>query len=327
MTRALIFGAGGVGSVYGWFLEKAGVAVTAVCRSNYQQVKNQGIQIRSKKWGRNLSTPIAVPSVAAAKQHGPFDFILVCSKAFPDTFTLIKDAVTPESAIVLAQNGIGIEEDYAKAYPGNTVISGVVYLPVKQIEPGVVEHITPLECFEIGTYPAVNSDKAKAQAQTLSNLFAVGGATCDVYDDIQSQRWNKLAINATFNTMCALTMCDDGNLLRSSDSAVSMIRDVMREISRLASALGYDTVTEEVIDWHMDRIVERLTTGGKEPSMLQDIKSARPIEVEAILGNAVRIASEAKVETPYLRLLYTLAKGLNFSTSRDGTWKPLASVS
>lgn len=327
MTRALIFGAGGVGSVYGWFLEKAGVAVTAVCRSNYTQVKSQGIQIRSIKWGRHVTRPIAVPSVAEARQHGPFDYILVCSKAFPETSSLIRDAVTPGSAIVLAQNGIGIEDDYAKAYPENTIISGVVYLPVKQIEPGVVAHITPLESFEIGTYPAATSDTAKAQAQNLSKLFAAGGAVCNLHDDIQAQRWNKLAINATFNTMCALTLCDDANLLRSSDSAVDMIRDVMREISRLASALGYNTVTEEVIEWHMSRMIERITTGGKEPSMLQDIKSARPIEVEAILGNAVRIAKKVKVETPYLRLLYTLAKGLNFSTSRDGTWKPLASVS
>lgn len=327
MTRALIFGAGGVGSVYGWFLEKAGVAVTAVCRSNYQQVKNQGIQIRSRKWGKHVSKPTAVPSVAAAREYGPFDYIFVCSKAFPETHTLIKDAVTQESVIVLAQNGIGIEEDYVKAYPGNTVISGVVYLPVKQIEAGVVEHLTPLECFEISTYPAKSSDMAKSQAQRLADTFAAGGATCKVYDDIQPQRWNKLAINATFNSMCALSLCDDGNFLRSSEGAENMIRDVMREISRLASALGYDSVTDDVIEWHLDRMRDRLVTGGKEPSMLQDVKNAKPIEVEAILGNAVRIAAEAKVEVPYLRLLYTLAKGLNFSTSRNGSWKPLARVS
>jgi len=328
MTRALIFGAGGVGSVYGWTLEKAGARVTAVCRSNYKQVKENGLLIRSKKWGRNLHKPITVPSIAEAKIHGPFDYILVCSKAFPETSSLIRDAVTLESTIVLAQNGIGIEESYAKLYPNNTIISGVVYLPVVQVEPGVVEHGTPLERFEIGSYPAANASAAtRERVKGLVDLFTRGGATCIAYDDIQAQRWYKLSLNATLNPICALTLCDDGNYLRSSEGALAMACDVMREVGRVASALGYNNITDDAINEHMKRHIERMTTGGKEPSMLQDVKAARPIEVEAILGNTVRIAEGLKVETPYLRLLYTLAKGLNFATSRTSDWVPLATVS
>lgn len=326
MTRALIFGAGGVGSVYGWFLEKAGVQVTAVCRSNYRQVKQNGLLIRSKKWGKNIHKPIAVSSTAEARSHGPFDFAFVCSKAFPETYQMIKEAVTPETAIVLAQNGIGIEEDYLKAYPRNTIISGVVYLPVMQVEPGVVEHLTPLERFEVGTYPPSGSGRAKEKVQMLVNLFAKGDATCVAYDDVQSQRWYKVALNASLNPLCALTLCDDGNYLRSSEEALQMACDVMREVGRVASAKGYDIISEDTINEHMKRHIERMTTGGKEPSMLQDIRNARPIEVEAILGNLVRIAKGVNVETPYLRLLYTLAKGLNFATSRTPDWKPIASI-
>lgn len=323
-----MFGAGGVGSVYGWFLEKAGARVTSVCRSNYTQVKKNGLLIRSKKWGRNLHKPLAVSTVKEARQHGPFDYVFVCSKAFPETHTLIKDAVSDNSAIVLAQNGIGIEEAYAKYYPSNTIISGVVYLPVVQVEQGVVEHGTPLERFEIGTYPASSSTTGKAQVQNLVDLFARGGATCVAYDDIQSQRWYKLALNASMNPICALTLCDDGNYLRSSEGAIEMACDVMREVGKVATALGYkDLITDETINDHMKRHIERMTTGGKAPSMLQDIKHARPIEVEAILGNLVRTAKDLRVDTPYLRLLYTLAKGLNFSTSRTEDWHPIASVS
>lgn len=323
-----MFGAGGVGSVYGWFLEKAGVQVTAVCRSNYNQVKEKGLLIRSMKWGRNIHRPIAVNSVVAAREHGPFDYIFVCSKAFPETHTLIRDAVSHTSAIVLAQNGIGIEEAYAKAYPENTIISGVVYLPVVQVEQGVIEHGTPLERFEIGTYPASTSKIAKEQGIKLVELFTKGGATCVMYDDIQPQRWYKLALNATLNPICALTLCDDGNFLRSSDGAIEMACDIMREVGKIASALGYgDVITDQTINEHMKRHVERMTTGGKPPSMLQDVQQGRPIEVEAILGNMVRIANGLKVEIPYLRLLYTLAKGLNFSTVRTEDWRPIATIS
>lgn len=105
-----------------------------------------------------------------------------------------------------------------------------------------------------------------------------------------------------------------------------MAADVMREVGRVATACGYDTITEESVKEHMKRHHERMYTGGKPPSMLQDVQHGRPIEVEAILGNAVRIARDVKVEVPYLRLLYALAKGLNFSLVKDEAWRPIAVV-
>lgn len=79
-------------------------------------------------------------------------------------------------------------------YPENTIISGVVYLPVTQVEPGVVE-MGPLERFEIGTYPANASKEAKAQTQRLSDIWKAGGATAPVFEDVQPVRWVKVAIN------------------------------------------------------------------------------------------------------------------------------------
>ena len=57
--------------------------------------------------------------------------------------------------------------------------------------------------------------------------------------------------------------------------------------------------------------------------MLTDIRNGRPLEVEAILGNTVRIAKKLGVDAPYIELLYALTKGLNFSTVRNEEWKPL----
>jgi 2-dehydropantoate 2-reductase len=325
--NVFVFGAGGVGCVYGYFLHKAGARVTAACRGNYEAVRARGIEIRSVKWGRLHYSPIAVKSSAEAKAYGPYDYVLVCSKAFPGTTELIKDAVTEGSAIVLAQNGIGIEAEYEKAFPRNPIISGIVYLPVTQIEPGVTIHTTPLELFEIGTYPANAPAAAKESCRHLAELWAAGGANAVVFDDIQSQRWNKLAVNASLNPVTALTLCDDANFIRSSPRALDALKDIMREVGKVAAAAGYrKLITDAVIDEHLDRHVKRLETGGKEPSMLTDIRHNRPIEVEAILGNAVRIAEGLNVETPYLRLLYALAKGRNYAVAQSDGWKPIATV-
>ena len=127
----------------------------------------------------------------------------------------------------------------------------------------------PLERFEIGTYPAIASAAAKARAQAFSDIFKAGGATCPVFDDIQARRWIKLAVNAAWNPSSALTLCDDGNFLRSSDLADNMIVKLMREVGEVASAAGYPgVITEEEITSQMSRSRGRLKTGGKEPSML-----------------------------------------------------------
>lgn len=125
--------------------------------------------------------------------------------------------------------------------------------------------------------------------------------------------------------MTALSLCDDANLLRSSSEAGPLVAKVMREVGRVATAAGYpDAVTEEEIESQLVRSRERLKTGGKEPSMLTDVRFKRPLESDAILGNTLRIARGLGVETPYLEMLYTLAKGLNFAMNPDETWKPIA---
>jgi 2-dehydropantoate 2-reductase len=325
MTKALIFGTGGVGCIYAYILHKAGVQVTAVCRTNHTVVKERGILIRSKIFGKQQFQPIAVRSISEAAEHGPFDYLLVCSKAFPGTAELIGEAVTSEqTAIVLGQNGIGIEEDYAKLYPNNTILSGVVYLPVTQVEQGVVEH-GPLERFEIGTYPPNASPAAKKQCRGLSDLFTAGGGSAPVFDDVQPRRWVKVSVNAAWNPTTALTMCDDANYLRSSPGAEAMIRNIMQEVGTIATAAGYpNVITEEAIEHDLQRPRSRLATGGKEPSMLTDVREGRPMEVEAILGNTLRIGQRYSLKTPYLEMLYALAKGRNYALAPDAEWKPIA---
>ena len=122
MTKVLVFGAGGVGCVYAWILQNGGAEVTAVCRSNFEQVKEHGIYIDSKIFGQVNGRLVAVRTVAEAVSQGvgSFDYIVLTSKAFPGTSEFIKDAVGENTAIVLAQNGIGIEEEYKERYPRNT---------------------------------------------------------------------------------------------------------------------------------------------------------------------------------------------------------------
>lgn len=104
-----------------------------------------------------------------------------------------------------------------------------------------------------------------------------------------------------------------------------MIIKIMKEVGQVATAEGYpNVITDEVIEKDLERPRARLNVGGKEPSMLTDVRFNRPIEVEAIIGNTLRLGEKHGLDTPYLELLYTLATARSFELSRPESWKPIS---
>jgi 2-dehydropantoate 2-reductase len=183
----------------------------------------------------------------------------------------------------------------------------------------------PLQLLHVGTYPSNASPEAKQAAQIFTDLFTKGGGIIKLHDDVQPQRWVKLAVNAAWNPLCALTQCDDGNLLSSSPEAEGVILDVMREVAKVADASGYPgAVSEEEIQTQMVRSRARKIGGGKCPSMQTDVQEGRKLEVEAILGSVVKRAKSLNVDVPKLEMIYVLTKALSFSIEKPaGEWKPI----
>ncbi|KAF2787587.1 2-dehydropantoate 2-reductase [Melanomma pulvis-pyrius CBS 109.77] len=309
--KILLFGAGSVGTVYLYLLSKVASA-TAVCRSNYDVVKENGFIINSSIYGQNIHfTPNVVRDCtqASATDLKPFDYVLVCSKAIPGTIPIIiRPVVTPgHTVIVLIQNGIGIEDEYATAFPNNPIVSCVVYLPATQRPAGIIKH-GETERLEIGSFP---SSAPSTHSEVFAKLLRDAGATAEVYDDVQIKRWFKLVVNASWNPLCALTLCTDVEFMESSSPATGLAFDIMLEVCDIAKAYGY-TISREETEFQLGRAKARIATKkGIEPSMLQDVKEGRRMEVEAIIGNTVRMGKEKRVKCDKLEMLYVLAAALD----------------
>ncbi|KAI8963542.1 2-dehydropantoate 2-reductase [Daldinia sp. FL1419] len=338
MPKVLIFGTGSLGTCYAWALSNAVGQdnVTALCRSNYEVASRDGFTIHSNLWGENLSfRPRVARSVAEAVQQLSldtqpfFDFIVISAKAVPTNPSiaeLINPAVTKgKTAIVLLQNGIGIEEEYARRYPENPLLSTVAYFPATQISPGVVIH-KEVEMLHVGTYPTTAPENHKKTGQEFVELLGKGGASAKLHEDIQRKRWGKLLVNSSWNPICALTRLRDREFIEVGldlglgtedkwGDGVRFIKDVMLEIAAVAQAYGYSDVNEEMVDFQIGRAVVR-DLPGVQPSMLGDALDNKTMEVDAIVGNVVRLARKKGVAVPMLRTIYLLANGLSESFSR-----------
>lgn len=318
--RILVFGTGSIGAVYTWLLSQAVPAlnISAICRSNYDEASKNGFTIHSTLWGQDLNVKPAVfrtvAEAAEANPGRPFDYILVSSKALtttPSTAEIIKPAVSEGTTIVLIQNGIAIEDEYAKLFPKSPLLSTVVYLPATQVTPGVIQH-KEVELLHVGTYPAKSTQIAKDSAKVFVDLLGSAGATAKLHDDVQFERWSKLLVNTSWNPICALTRLRDRQFIDVDDDVPAFVRDVMVEISSVAQACGYHQINEGLVDFQIGRALKR-DLPGVQPSMLADTLAGKNIEVEAIVGNVVKLAKQKGIRVPMLRTIYLLARGLDRS--------------
>lgn len=319
--RILLHGSGAIGTIYVYLLSEAGHSVTAVCRSNYSVAKSKGFFIDSEKYGHGIRIhPQIVESTTEAAGSEPYDYVIVATKALPESETskVIAPVVNEgRTTIVLIQNGIGIEDEYSKAFPNNPLLSCVAYLPTTQISPGHVQ-MGGFERLEVGSFPANSyseDERVRESAEKFVAILRDSGSDTRRYDDVQEKRWNKLLINAPWNPICALTLSRDVAFLSSSDIAASIVEDVMLEVVKIAEKLGYTSINASAAKEQLQRATRRVGGKGIEPSMLVDVLNGRRMEVEAILGNPVRLAKTLNIQVPKLELLYVLLKALDEATA------------
>jgi 2-dehydropantoate 2-reductase len=299
-ARVLVVGAGAIGAFYGGILARAGCEVSVVARADYDAVVAAGYRIDSTLG--DLSFRPAQTLRSAADYRGPADFLLVALKLVRgvDRVALIRPALAPASAIVLVQNGIGIEDEVAEAFPHHELLSGVAYAAVSREAAGRVRHHSQYMRLVLGRYP----HGASANAARLAALLKNGGSSCVVTDDIVGARWQKCAWNAVFNPVSALGGGLGTRDILSGEEQTAFVRAAIAEVCALAAADGHPLAPDTT-----DKTIEgTLRMPDYVSSMGQDWLAGRPMETEALVGNAVRIARRLGVAAPRLEALYALLR-------------------
>jgi 2-dehydropantoate 2-reductase len=248
--------------------------------------------------------------------HGPFQFIVIAPKNVPDVYSipaLIAPAITRFATIVLIQHGIGIEKPFVNSFPDSNILSGVSMIGARELSSGVIRHDKPDILYLGPIYNARTARKTEDElAASFASLYRAGGASCLVTNDITCMRWKKLLWNASFNGVCAMTGLNSGEIM-DSGGVDTIIRPVMDEIVTTAKASGC-TLPDGIQQQTIDSMPRELNF---RPSMLVDVDRGNPIEVEAILGNPLRIAQELGCEVPSLRMSYEYLKLIQWRIIRD----------
>ncbi len=300
--KIAIVGCGAVGLFYGAKLALSGQNVHFLMRKDFDQVSKYGIKIESIS---GVTECLTNPSIyKLAEEIGPCDLIIIGIKATDNEALgyLIPPLIKKETVILTLQNGLGNEDFIAKIFGAQRVLGGLCFVCLNRISKGVVRHIAQgtISCGEFTGLPI-------PRTHDIALMFKNAGIPFIVSESLIEQRWKKLVWNIPFNGISISKGGVDTAAILEDESLLSLVQALMAEVIQVANKLGCNLSTS-LIDYN---IKETKSMGPYRPSSMIDFIEGRPVEVEAIWGNPVRVGRSVGVEIPKMEAMYDSIKSLS----------------
>ena len=326
--RLLIYGAGAVGSFLGGRLAQAGLDVTLAARGAHLTCLQEqgGVQVHTDDGRVELQgVRAALPSTLLA--HA-FDLIVVTLKTTQLLAAAqdIRRLLAPGGCLVMVQNGLpwwlfeGVDSPWAgtplkslesgelqHAFDLKDILGAVIYRPATLLRPGHVflPKVNSPHKLVLGEIDHTLSERLKATAHILERGYPV-----ECTANIRAEKWRKLLFNVVWGPLSALTQSSSGHLVE-----IPTIHDLIAAVFRETVAIAQCTGTQLHVDAQQE--IQRVMGNYlQQPSMLQDVRSGRPLEWKSIIGAVVEIAELAHISAPHLRTLAALIEGLDATLQR-----------
>ncbi len=305
-----IIGTGAIGGYYGACLQKSGKEVHFLLRSDYDHVREKGLVIQSLHGDFNLPQ---VQAYQQAKSMPKCDVVIVALKATQnhELKNILPYVVKDDGVVLLLQNGLGAEAEIAAIVGQTTVMGGLCFICANKIAPGHIHHID-YSGIIIGQYaPNYKACGITVEMQQVVEDLNEAGLEVSVSEDLYATRWEKLVWNIPYNGLSVVLDATTREMMADSQIR-SLVESLMQEV-----VLGAKACQREISDDFVRFMFKR--TEQMKPyltSMKLDYDAHRPLEIEAIFGESLRLANAAGVELPQIKMLY---QQLKFIDSRQKT--------
>ncbi len=305
--RIAIMGTGGVGGYYGGLLSRQGQEVIFIVRgAHLQAIRQKGLQVNSVH-GDFLVTPAQATDNPA--EVGPVDLILFCTKTYhTDAAAMaIKPLLGPETVVLPLQNGIDAAERIG-AYVGREhLVGGVTWLSAALEAPGVIGQYSEFRRVVMGEFHGNTTPRL----QKISETLKAAGITVELSADILKVLWTKFVFISAASALGSLTRATIGEY-RQVPETREVLTEALQEVAAVARALGVK-LDEDVVAKTLEFIDN--AAPDMKTSMQRDVEVGRPSELESMIGVVPRLARQAGVLTPVMRLAYAVLKPGNLQAA------------
>jgi 2-dehydropantoate 2-reductase len=316
--RICVVGAGAIGGVIAARLAAAGEANVSVLARGaaLAAIRDRGLRVSSPA-GDTVTARVAASDDAA--ELGEQDFVIVAVKAqsMAGVAASVGRLLGPSTAALSTLNGVpwwfldgfggpaaGRHLDsvdpggfIASVLPAASVIGGTVHLSASSPAPGEVSWRSGNGLI-IGELDGTASPRLAA----LADVLRAGGLDVTTSSRIRDDVWYKLWGNLTLNPICALTNASTGPAL-DDDLVRGFVSAAMLEAKAIGEPIGCP-IAQSPEDRHA--VTRKL--GDFVPSMLQDARAGRPLELDALTGAVRELGSLVGVPTPFVDAIHGLTR-------------------
>jgi len=291
-VKAVVVGAGGLGSYVGAVLARAGREVALVARGEHgARIRRDGLRVRSVE-GDYTVRPVCV---ASAGEVPDADVALVAVKAYS------LDEVAPQllaaargGAVVLPLlNGVDVTARLrAAGVAADRLVDGVAYLTAFRTAPGEIERKGTHQRLVVGSALG-GADEAVVR---VAELFRPSSIEVEVADDVQVELWQKMAVVCSLSVICCLTDAAVGPI-RAHPLGADLQARAIEEVLSVGRGRGValPVAAEGKVGAVLDGFPEDFY-----PSVLHDLRSGHRTEMDALAGVLARMGREIGIATPLL---------------------------
>jgi 2-dehydropantoate 2-reductase len=305
--RIAIVGAGAVGGFYGARLARVGHEVTFVARgANLDAIRARGIRVRSALGDFDA----AAGAESDPARVGPSDLVLVAVKTYSNrkALPLVVPMVGSGTVVLPLQNGVDSADEVAALVGRGPVLAGTTYIAATLVEPGVVEHVGTVRRIVFGE--AFGDRVVTPRVERVRSVLAEADIQAEAAADIRVPLWEKLIFLAPIAGLTAAARLPVGPAWAHAE-----FRDVYdRAAAEIEAIARHEGVAVAVDVCEQKRRYLDGAPGTMRTSMMVDIVSGRPLELEALLGSIVRRGRQAGIQTPVTSALYGILKPFEHGT-------------
>lgn len=294
--RAAIFGAGATGTVLGAFIASCGKQIDLITR-------NKEHVTALNKYGAHITgkTEITqkVNALLPEAAQGLYDIILLMTKqtANEDAFEFIKAHLSKGGAACTLQNGLP-EAALAEAVGKERCLGCTATFGATQIKAGEAELTSEKISFVLGSPFGKNR-----QITTVKEYLQCAGSVT-IINNFTGARWAKLAINAAFSPLSAITGMTFGQVAENKlgrKAALALLNEAFAAAKasgvKLEKIQGHDIVKLFGYKGRVKRSIalKLLPLAVKShkniiSGMYFDLKSGKTCEIEYLNGAVVNAA-------------------------------------
>ncbi|WP_017318418.1 putative 2-dehydropantoate 2-reductase [Mastigocladopsis repens] len=300
-----ILGTGALGGFYGARLQKAGLNVHFLLRSDYEYVSKHGLVVESVDGDFTLGQVNAYCDVEKMPQC---DVVVVALKTTQNHLLpkLLPPIVKDDGVVLVLQNGLGVEAEVAQIVGSDRLIGGLCFLCSNKVGPGHIRHLDYGQ-ITLGEYAAdYYAAGITERMRQIGEDFESAGILIELTEDLLLGRWKKLVWNIPYNGLSVILNATTAELMTNVHTR-KLVEQLMYEVLTGAKNSGRiipDSFIQKMLDYTVKMKPYRT-------SMKIDYDERRPLEVEAIFGNPLQMVQAAGVNLPQISCLYRQLKFLD----------------